>query len=90
MEVFSLNYSLNKFQQKKNSFSEIDDELDKAEVSFFKISEEGAEEQFGILELPALAFIQNGIPNIYEDDLVSEEKKFHLFKITFFMIYHLR
>ena len=74
-------------------FLEIDDELDKAEVSFFKISEEGAEEQFGILELPALAFIQNGIPNIYEDDLVSEEKnfkKFHLFKITFFMIYHLR
>jgi hypothetical protein len=43
-------------------------------VSFFKISEEGAEEQFGILELPALAFIQNGIPNIYEDDLVSKEK----------------
>ncbi len=56
------------------SFTEIDDELDKAEVSFFKISEEGAEEQFGILELPALAFIQNGIPNIYEDDLVSKDK----------------
>jgi hypothetical protein len=55
------------------SFTEIDDELDKAEVSFFKISEEGAEEQFGILELPALAFIQNGIPNIYEDDLVNKD-----------------
>jgi len=54
-------------------FLEIDDELDKAEVSFFKISEEGAEEQFGILELPALAFIQNGIPNIYEDDLVNKD-----------------
>ena len=51
--------------------SEIDDELDKSELSFVKISEEGAEEQFGILELPALVFIQNGIPNIYDEDLVS-------------------
>ncbi len=53
--------------------SEIDDELEKDEVSFVKISEEGSEEQFGILELPALAFIQNGIPNIYEGDLVIEK-----------------
>ena len=53
--------------------SEIDDELEKDEVSFVKISEEGSEEQFGILELPALAFIQNGIPNIYDGDLVIEK-----------------
>ena len=52
---------------------EIDDELEKDEVSFVKISEEGSEEQFGILELPALAFIQNGIPNIYDGDLVIEK-----------------
>ena len=51
--------------------AEIDDELEKAKVSFVKIQEEGAEEQFGILELPALTFIQNGIPNIYEGDLVT-------------------
>ena len=59
-------------------FPEIDDELDKAQVFFVKIQEEGAEEQFGILELPALTFIQNGIPNIYEGDLVTFTKYIEL------------
>jgi hypothetical protein len=47
-----------KENQPNPQIPEIDDVLDKSELSFVKISEEGSEEQFGILELPALVFIQ--------------------------------
>ena len=50
----------------------IDDELDEAKVFFVKCSEKGAGENYGILDLPAVVYIQNGIPNVYdENDLTN-------------------
>ncbi len=46
----------------------IDDELDKENISLVQISEEDAGEPYGILDLPALVFVQSGIPNVYEED----------------------
>lgn len=50
----------------------IDDELDTDKVFLVRCHEEGAGEQFGVLDLPALIYIQNGIPDAYDgDDLTN-------------------
>ena len=46
----------------------IDDTLDNDNVSIVIIDEEDAAEPYGVMDLPALVFIQNGIPNFYEED----------------------
>jgi hypothetical protein len=46
----------------------VDERFDKLNVSMVKISDEGAGEQFGITELPALVYIQSGIPNAFAGD----------------------
>ena len=44
----------------------IDNVLDKDNISLVKIDDEGAEDQYGLSELPALVYLQNGIPNMYQ------------------------
>ncbi len=48
-----------------------DDRLDGMNVTLVKIDDEGAEDQFGVTELPALIYIQSGIPNVFAGDLFS-------------------
>lgn len=55
-----------------DGLEQIDDLLDADNVSLVIIDDEEAAEPYGILDLPALVFIQNGIPNFYEgDDLLN-------------------
>ncbi len=49
----------------------IDDKLDKANITLVKIDDDGAEDQFGVTELPALIYIQSGIPSVFEGDLFN-------------------
>ena len=44
----------------------IDNVLDKDNISLVKIDDEGAEDQYGLSELPALVYLQSGIPNMYQ------------------------
>ena len=55
-----------------DALEQIDDILDKENVSLVRIDEENAAEPYGIMDLPALVFFQSGIPNFYEgDDLMN-------------------
>ncbi len=47
----------------------IDEKFDRLNITLVKIDDQGAEDQFGITELPALIYIQSGIPNVYGGDL---------------------
>ena len=58
------------------ALEEIDDDLDAQKIALVKIDDEGAEEQYGLTELPALVYIQNGIPNMYHGNLFDPEVKF--------------
>ena len=49
----------------------IDNVLDKDNISLVKIDDEGAEDQYGLSELPALVYLQNGIPNMYQGSLMD-------------------
>ena len=51
-----------------DGLEQIDELLDADNVSLVIIDEEDAAEPYGILDLPALVLIQNGIPNFYEED----------------------
>ena len=53
----------------------IDDKLDEQNITMVKISQKGAERQFGLSEIPALVYIQSGIPTQYEEDE-------HLFNVS--------
>lgn len=55
-----------------DGLEQIDEALDADNVSLVIIDDEEAAEPYGILDLPALVFIQNGIPNFYDgDDLLN-------------------
>ena len=49
----------------------IDNVLDKDNISLVKIDDEGAEDQYGLSELPALVYLQSGIPNMYQGSELS-------------------
>ena len=55
------------------ALEEIDSQLDAQKISMVKIDDEGAEEQYGLTELPALVYIQNGIPNMYHGNLFDPQ-----------------
>ena len=50
----------------------IDNVLDKDNISLVKIDDEGAEDQYGLSELPALVYLQSGIPNMYQGSELRE------------------
>ena len=55
-----------------DGLEQIDELLDADNVSLVIIDDEDAAEPYGILDLPALVLIQNGIPNFYDgDDLLN-------------------
>ena len=50
----------------------IDDELEVKDFSKVKISDEGVELNYGLIGLPKIVYFQNGIPIIYENDVMDE------------------
>uniref|UniRef100_A0A0K2UHY0 Putative LOC100161052 [Acyrthosiphon pisum] n=1 Tax=Lepeophtheirus salmonis TaxID=72036 RepID=A0A0K2UHY0_LEPSM len=51
----------------------VDSEMDAINITFVKIYEDGAEEDYGIIGTPNIAYIREGIPNIYEGELEDEK-----------------
>ena len=58
----------------------IDEKLDKQDLAMVKISDEGAIDRFGIEDLPALVYFENGVPELYEGDLLNDGKIFKWMK----------
>ncbi|XP_055609785.1 uncharacterized protein LOC129756793 isoform X5 [Uranotaenia lowii] len=52
----------------------IDDECDQNDIAFVKIDDEHEATEWGIEELPTMVLFENGIPHIYEGDLMKEEE----------------
>ena len=51
---------------------QIDEKLDKQDLAMVKISDQGANENYGIEELPALVYFENGVPQVYQGDLLND------------------
>ncbi|XP_063702540.1 uncharacterized protein LOC134832452 isoform X2 [Culicoides brevitarsis] len=63
-------------KKSKNVLAElenIDDECDQHDIAFVKIDDEGEAKEWGIDEFPTLVFYEDGIPHVYEGDLMKEE-----------------
>ncbi|XP_065578951.1 uncharacterized protein LOC136039286 isoform X4 [Artemia franciscana] len=52
----------------------IDDECDKNGVVFVKIDNAEEAKEYGIDDIPALVYFENNIPNLYQGDLMNEER----------------
>jgi hypothetical protein len=47
-----------------NELETIDDNLDEEEVEFVKCSEPNAQREYGLTQVPALVFFENGVPEV--------------------------
>ena len=45
---------------------DIDEKLDKRDLHLVKISDKGAGEEFGLLDIPCLVYFENGVPELFE------------------------
>ena len=52
---------------------QIDEKLDKQDMPMVKISDDGAKDSFGIEAIPALVYFEDGIPELYEGDLLDDQ-----------------
>ena len=52
----------------------IDDNLDEEGVEFVKCSETHAQRDYGLTQLPALVFFENGVPEVYPGDLENDDE----------------
>ncbi|KAG1669120.1 putative protein disulfide-isomerase C1F5.02 [Nymphon striatum] len=52
----------------------IDDDTDKHGIKFVKIDDHDVAKEYGIDDLPTLIYFENKIPNMYEGDLMNEDK----------------
>merc|ERR1711915_279530 len=52
----------------------IDDNLDEEEVEFVKCSEPNAQRDYGLTQVPALVFFENGVPEVYPGDLKNDDE----------------
>eukprot|EP00095_Tigriopus_kingsejongensis_P000183 snap_masked-scaffold487_size158652-processed-gene-0.30 protein:Tk00183 transcript:snap_masked-scaffold487_size158652-processed-gene-0.30-mRNA-1 annotation:"hypothetical protein DAPPUDRAFT_202746" len=52
---------------------QIDEKLDKQDLTMVKISDVGSHEVFGIESLPALVYFENGVPLGYQGDLFNDK-----------------
>ena len=53
--------------------TQIDEKLDKQDMTMVKISDLGAKDAFGLDDMPALVYFENGIPELYEGDLRNDQ-----------------
>ena len=52
----------------------IDDNLDEEEVEFVKCSEPNAQREYGLTQVPALVYFENGVPDVYPGDLKNDDE----------------
>jgi len=52
----------------------IDDNLDEEEVEFVKCSEPNAQREYGLTQVPALVYFENGVPEVYPGDLKNDDE----------------
>ncbi len=52
----------------------IDEKLDKQDLPLVKISDAGANDAFGIKDMPALVYFENGVPEVYGGDLLNDNQ----------------
>jgi hypothetical protein len=52
----------------------IDDNLDEEEVEFVKCSEPNAQREYGLTQVPALVYFENGVPTVYPGDLKNDDE----------------
>jgi thioredoxin-like negative regulator of GroEL len=57
-----------------NELENIDDECDQLGVSFVKIDDVDEAVQYGINDLPKMVYFEQGIPTVYEGNLVNEDE----------------
>ena len=57
-----------------NELETIDDNLDEEEVEFVKCSEANAQREYGLTQVPALVFFENGVPEVYPGDLKNDDE----------------
>ncbi|XP_055930888.1 uncharacterized protein LOC129961093 [Argiope bruennichi] len=57
-----------------NELENIDDESDKAGIPLVRSESKVIADMYGIENLPALVFFENGVPNVYPGDLSLEEE----------------
>uniref|UniRef100_A0A2S2PW44 Protein disulfide-isomerase n=1 Tax=Sipha flava TaxID=143950 RepID=A0A2S2PW44_9HEMI len=63
-----------KSQKALNELENIDDECDTLGIVFVKIDDEEESKLYGIEEVPALLYFENGVPTLYNGNLEDEEK----------------
>ena len=52
----------------------IDDNLEEEEVEFVKCSEPNTQRDYGLTQVPALVFFENGVPEVYPGDLKNDDE----------------
>uniref|UniRef100_T1J1H2 Thioredoxin domain-containing protein n=1 Tax=Strigamia maritima TaxID=126957 RepID=T1J1H2_STRMM len=52
----------------------IDDDCDKHGITFVKVDDDSVAKAYGIEDIPILIYFEDEIPNIYDGDLMNEEK----------------
>ncbi|XP_043240594.1 uncharacterized protein LOC122391084 isoform X5 [Amphibalanus amphitrite] len=52
----------------------IDDECDKNRIVFVKIDNDDEAKEYGIEETPTLVYFEDGVPSVYDGDLMKEEE----------------
>merc|ERR1719270_3356918 len=57
-----------------NELETIDDNLDEEEVEFVKCSEPNGQRDYGLTQVPALVFFENGVPEVYTGDLKNDDE----------------
>ncbi|CAH1725031.1 unnamed protein product [Aphis gossypii] len=63
-----------KSQKALNELENIDDECDTLGIVFVKIDDDEEAKLYGIEELPALLYFENGVPTLYNGNLEDEDK----------------
>ncbi|XP_026805921.1 uncharacterized protein LOC113548995 isoform X1 [Rhopalosiphum maidis] len=63
-----------KSQKALNELENIDDECDALGIVFVKIDDDEEAKLYGIEELPALLYFENGVPTLYNGNLEDEDK----------------
>ena len=51
---------------------QLDEKLDKQDLAMVKISDDGAIDNYGIEVLPSLVYFDNGVPEVYDGDLLND------------------
>ena len=71
------------------SLESIDDDCDTRGIHFVKVSEEGAEEEYGVQRLPKLVYFQNSLPSLYEGqyvplkECIKKDSEMHAAKLDY-------